>query len=118
MRVICAEKGILFLVVILPTKIDVDVEDEPRVRAAALATLELSEEEAAVNVRLGQRLVQVLTERGVACVDPTEAMLASPVPFYWRKDHHLDVDRHLFVARAVFTVLEPLLASRGWKRGG
>jgi hypothetical protein len=117
-RALCEEKGILLVVLVLPSKVDVDVEDEPRARAAALATLELTEEEAAVNVRLGRRLVQALTERGVACVDPTGAMLASPVAFYWRKDHHLDVDGHAFVAQAVFTVLEPLLASRGWKRGG
>jgi hypothetical protein len=112
---LCEREGMLMLVVILPTKVAVDVEDEPEVRADALATLELSEEEAAVNVRLAARLAGALAERGIPCLDPTAAMRADPRPFFWRKDHHLSVAGQDFVAAALFEAFEPVLAAHGWR---
>lgn len=113
----CEREGRLFLVVFLPTKIAVDVEDEPPERADALLTLGLSEEEAALNERLVQRLAGELARRGIPCLDPSAAMRADPTPFFWRRDHHLSVAGHAFLARAAFAAFEPLLAARGWKTG-
>ena len=112
-QALCRREDIELFVVFLPTKVDVDIEDEPEVRAAALATLELSEEEAAINVRLTERAVRALGERGIPTLDPTAAMRADPRPFYWRKDHHLAVAGSAFVAEAMFGAFEPLL--RKWK---
>jgi len=110
---LCRRQGMALFVVLLPTKIAVDVEDEPDVRAAALASLALSEEDAAVNVRLGERLARELAERGIPTLDPTAEMRADPRPFYWRRDHHLATSGHLFVAQAMLAAFEPEL--RKWK---
>lgn len=106
---LCRSRGLPLFVVVLPTRMDVDLEDEPEVRADALRTLELSEEEAAANVRLSQRLVDALVERGIPVVDPTQAMRDDPRPFYWRKDPHLANNGHAYVAQEMIRRFEPML---------
>jgi hypothetical protein len=114
-RDFCEQRQILFLLMILPTKLDVD-EDEPELRAQALSTLELSDEEATVQVRLGGRVLATLREWGVPCLDPTDAMRAEPAPLYWRSDQHLAVRGHAFLAQKLFETFERVLADHGWKK--
>jgi hypothetical protein len=108
---LCEEQGLLFAVVVLPTKTDVD-EDEPDERAEALATLDLTEEQAGVIRRLGRAAKAALEERGVPCVDPYDEMKARTEPFYWRRDHHLNHAGHALVAEQLLPVLERMLAGR------
>lgn len=111
-RALCDQHGILFVCVVLPSKFDVD-EDLAEERPAMLAGMELDANEAALGWRLMQRVVAALGERGVPCVDPSADMRASPLPFFWRQDHHLAVSGHAFVAAALHDGLAPLLAARG-----
>ena len=45
-----------------------------------------------------RRFVAAMQERGILCVDPTEAMRSADTPFYWRRDYHLNVAGHRLVA--------------------
>ena len=108
-QALCRAHDLPLWTVIIPTKSDVDIEDEPELRQRSLDLLELSEEEAAANLRLSERLAAALVERGIPCLDPTQAMRADPTRFYWRQDHHLAVNGHRFLAERLFETMEPSL---------
>ncbi len=107
-RELCEEEGIRLVTLVLPTKIDVD-EDQPEERRGALATLELTEEDAGLNRELARAFAEAMAERGVPCLDLTAEMLASPTPFFWRRDHHLAVAGHALAGERLFELLEPML---------
>jgi lysophospholipase L1-like esterase len=94
---LCEEHGIRFAAVILPSKPDVDTDDD-RIDAI-LGDLGLTREQFAVNLQLARNLAAALRAREIPCVDPTDAMRASDTPYYWKKDHHLDIAGHALVAR-------------------
>jgi hypothetical protein len=98
--------------VVIPTKMDVD-EDDPGSRAAAMAVLGLSAEDEGVNLRLSQGFVRGMAERGIPCVDPTEAMRAGTVALLLAlRLPPPDVSGHALVAQQLFETLAPLLAAR------
>jgi hypothetical protein len=107
MRDLCRARGIRFLVVILPTKPDVDRDDDATVEAAA-EMLGLTPKELRRNRELGEALGSGLAAVGIEHLDPAVAMAASPIPLYWRTDSHLGFAGHVFLALG----LEPIV--RGW----
>jgi hypothetical protein len=102
----CAAAGVRFLVIVLPTKIDADLDDDREHIEAIREALALTTAELAVNRVLSERLARALAERGIECLDLTHAMAADPTPFYWRQDHHLNVAGHTFVAGRLFEHLQ------------
>jgi len=112
MGALCAEHGVAFLPVVLPTKMDVDGDDDAERQASLRNQLELSEEEVAVNLRSVQRVVQVLEAEGLRWLDPTEAMRDHAEPLYWRMDYHLNTAGHALVGRLLAEELRTLLARR------
>lgn len=109
MSSVCREHEILFVALVIPTKTDVDLEDQPEVRAAAIASLELTEEESQANLRLTESFVQAMRERDIPCVDPTAAMRSDPRPFYWRRDDHLSLEGHRYLGEQLFEAIQKLL---------
>lgn len=83
------------LVVLLPSKLD--VEQNPRDLAGAGAALNLSAEQLNINRRMAELLKARLEELGIAHLDLLPAMQGRP-GLYWERDHHLSLDGHRFVA--------------------
>ena len=108
MHELCAEHGMLFVAVVLPTKNDVD-EDDLQTRAAALEALGLDERAAAIDLELGAAFSAAMEERGIPCLDFTAEMKALPEPFYWKRDHHLSLAGNGLVAERLCERLEELL---------
>jgi hypothetical protein len=108
MRTLCAERGIVLVALILPTKNDVD-EDARESRAAAMQALELDERAASINLELGRALAAALRERGIACVDLTDEMRARAEPFYWTRDHHLALAGNALAAERLCERMDELL---------
>ena len=98
MAATCAERGITFLVVLLPTKADVDRDDLEAIDAAR-RRLGLEEADVHANAELGRRLLEELRERGIRSLDPAPEMRAAGRALYWRQDHHLNVEGHALLAR-------------------
>ena len=105
MQALCSANGVEFLAVVLPAKIDVDLEDRREDFEDALDLLDLGEEEAGLNRRLSARFAAELLQRGISCIDPTEQMRAASTVFYWRTDDHLAPAGHAFLAQRLLEEL-------------
>lgn len=99
MHALCAEHGIQFLAVVLPTKMDVEPEDDAATQEAARESLGLSTEEIEINRVLGQRFVRAMEAAGIRCLDPCEDMRRAQHPLYWRTDYHLAPAGHALLAQ-------------------
>jgi len=108
MQELCAAEGILLVALVLPTKMDVDLDDDRERISSCQRQLELTDEEMRANQLAARRFVAAMQERGILCVDPTDAMLRADKPSYWRSDYHLNVDGHRLVAE----LLNEALAGR------
>jgi hypothetical protein len=102
---LCEIHGIRFVTVVLPTKADVDGEDDRESYREILDALHLSDYDYAVSARLASRFIASLEANGITCIDATNALRDGKGPYYWRKDHHLNVEGHKLVARLLFDTL-------------
>jgi hypothetical protein len=98
----CAARGSRVLVLLLPSKLDVE-DDDAAVIDAVLAALKIDREDFAANMRLARQVGERLAARGVPVVDATDALRTAASrtdkPLYWRHDHHLSTTGHFVVAR-------------------
>lgn len=94
----CRAIGARFLALILPTKEDVDGEDDRKRFEGGLRGLGLTPEDYAIHQRLARRFAARLRARGIRVVDATASMQAVSRPLYWRRDRHLSVAGHEVVA--------------------
>ncbi len=100
--VLCEANHIRLVVLLLPTKLDVEYEtDGPRLDSA-VATLELTPEDLAVNQRLTEKLAEWLAGRGVEHLDLLSRPKESNDLLFWTQDYHLSSAGHEWVARAFF----------------
>jgi hypothetical protein len=102
---LCEKHGVRFLTVILPTKSDVEPEDDRESYRELLDALQLTDDDYNVTARLSRAFAEGLAEHGIRYIDTTAALIAADGPFYWRKDHHLNVEGHRFVADLIFDAL-------------
>jgi lysophospholipase L1-like esterase len=102
---LCDEKGIEFLAVVLPTKMDVD-DDDLETQRSTREQLGLSPEDVAVNRRLGAHFAAAMKAAGIACLDPIETMKAHQRPLYWTKDYHLGAEGHVLLAEQILRKLQ------------
>jgi len=102
---LCEKHGVRFLTVILPTKSDVELEDDRESYRKILDALQLTDDDYNVTARLSRAFAVGLAEHGIRYIDTTAALIAADGPFYWRKDHHLNVEGHRFVADLIFDAL-------------
>jgi hypothetical protein len=112
MATLCEERGIAFAVTVIPTKPEVDRDDEETI-GQVLEALDLVEADLEVNTRLRTGLVAALRRKGLTVIDPTARLQASGTPLYWRKDHHLNVAGNALLAEVLAERLAPLLPDGG-----
>ena len=98
MKELCDAQGILLVALVVPTKMDVDLGDDREVVSWCQKELGLSDEAMNLHLAASRRFVTAMQERGILCVDPTEAMKSADTPSYWRRDYHLNVAGHRLVA--------------------
>jgi hypothetical protein len=101
----CSELSLRLLVVVLPTKMEVEPEDDREVQEAVRAALELTPDDLELLTTLGQRLAANLRAAGLEVVEPLEAMRAAEHPLYWRTDYHLGMRGHAWLAAELERVL-------------
>lgn len=112
----CTARGIRFLALLLPTRLEIDADPAPESLAAAQQALGIDAAPRAALQLQREMLRTELERRQVACLDATadlqEAVLAShgTSAMYYRKDWHLTPAGHRVVAR----LLERSLYARGW----
>jgi hypothetical protein len=96
---LCAELGADLIVLVLPSKPEVDIGDDAETVQAILDSMSLTSDDYAINTRMAARYMDALRERGIAVLDPAPTMRAEPTPLYWREDYHLNVAGHALIAK-------------------
>ena len=109
MNALCAAQGILFQALVIPSKNDVDLTDGRDPIERCIAALELSPAQAGSNRELAERFVAAMRAREIPCLDLTPAMTSANTPYFWRRDHHLNVAGNELAARLLFEALEKRL---------
>lgn len=102
---ICREEGIGLLFVYLPPASSVQFSAFAEQYGVALDLLGIAPAQMAVSERLADGWLAFLRERHLAHLDLRPLFRRARVPYYWRKDLHLNVAGH----RAVAETLEPLV---------
>jgi len=95
---LCDEQKIPLLVVLIPTKVDVEWNSDREVLDRIKAGLSLSDEDVRLNERIKDRLAQRLASMGIHYVDMLDAMRKDGRKMFWTSDYHLDTDAHDLVA--------------------
>jgi hypothetical protein len=109
MRDVCAAEGIAFLAVLLPTKMQIEPEDDRATQEALLAALDLAPEDLTPDAALADRFVERVRAEGVRCLDPRDAMRAAPHPLYWRFDYHLGLTGNRLLAELLADEVRSML---------
>ena len=91
------EEGIRFIAIVLPTKMEVD-DDDQEVQGWLLETLAMTRDDLEALTEIGDDFVSAMAEHGIACLDPRSAMRAHASPLYWSEDYHLGVRGHQLLA--------------------
>jgi lysophospholipase L1-like esterase len=92
--------GARVLFVALPTKPDIDDDDDER-QAEIVAALGLTRDDLEINSRMGSRLLAELARGGRETLDLLPKLREVEGPLYWTQDYHLNVAGHAAVARAL-----------------
>lgn len=109
MDAVCQALGAELLVALLPTKLNVEPDDDPERVAGLSRILRLEPGDLDLNDRTGDRLIEALEPRGLRLLDPRPALRADPRRLYWLEDHHLNVDGHQLFAEQLHPVVADLL---------
>lgn len=97
----CAAAGVRLLVLYLPPPCDAGWREQA-VRFDELArALRLAPADRQVVERLADRYLEVLREAGIEAVDLRPRLREGPGPWYWERDHHLNLAGHDALARIV-----------------
>ncbi len=111
MAALCATANVPVIFAMLPTKLDVDGDDDAFLLTTVRDQLDLSAADFGVNRRLALRVVDAMRARGHLMIDLHDALHAEPEPVFWRRDLHLSLRGHDVVAREILPTLAAALGS-------
>jgi len=98
---LCDEQKIPLLVVLIPTKVDVEWSSDRDVLNKIKAGLTLSDDDVRLNERIKDRLAQRLAAMGIRYVDVLDDMRKDGRKMFWISDYHLDTIGHDLVAKKI-----------------
>jgi len=104
----CAERGLPWVVVYIPSVLEVQRELYEPELSRAVADLELDERSLGAPERLTAVLFERLRARGVAVLDLRPVFRRQEGELYWRSDHHLNLAANELVAAELARLIESL----------
>jgi hypothetical protein len=112
---LCDEQDIPLLVVLIPTKVDVEWASDREVLDQIKAGLSLSDDDVRLNERIKDRLAQRLAAMGIDYVDVLDDMRNDGRKMFWISDYHLDVSGHELIARKLLDQYKDVFLSAARK---
>jgi antitoxin component YwqK of YwqJK toxin-antitoxin module len=106
---ICRERGIRFLVVYIPPAFEAGWSALDTMRAKAMESLGLDEEDLLLYRRVAEEFFAGLEDRGIESIDMEPLFEANEADCYWKRDLHINLEGHRLIA----DVVEEWLASPG-----
>ena len=99
---LCLSQNISFLVILLPTKVDVEwKKDEVRLNEICNC-LGLTNSDLRTNQDLKDRLIAVLSKNKISTLDLYPVMSSQPKELFWKRDYHLNDSGHKCIADYVY----------------
>lgn len=96
---LCTQHGMEYVLLLLPTKFDIERGSCRGVVAMAREVLGLTDEDLALNQRMAKKFMAELKDHEVHYLDLTLAMHRSAESLFWEKDYHLNQYGHALVAK-------------------
>lgn len=101
----CDSRNILFWVVLLPAKADVEWASDRSVLDAVKKGLKLTPEDLAINEELKESLKAFLAAKGIPYLDLADAMKGQKEALFWKRDHHLNDRGHRLTAERIYQAI-------------
>ncbi len=102
-RNVCKQQGIDLLLVLLPTKADVEWQRDAEALEKVKHCLKLSEADLRINRDLTEAFIKGLQNKNINVLDLYSSMKNKNDEFYWKKDYHLNGRGHNFIAGKVYS---------------
>ena len=99
---LCRQRNIDFICVFLPTKADVEWQSDRNNLEKVRGCLDLSEPELKINRELTEALIKGISENHINFIDLYHDMKNQDSEFFWKKDYHLNVEGHKFLAEKIY----------------
>jgi len=113
---LCKMHNIDFMVIFLPTKADVEWQTDTQRLGQVKECLHLGESDIKINRDLVIALMRQLSDIHVSFLDMHNAMEGHQTDFFWKKDYHLNVQGHAFLAEKIYEIFGNRLASYKTRR--
>ena len=98
-RGLCRKDGAELLVILLPTKLEMEWDSDSERLGRLKALLGFSDDDLKLNAALRQDLSRALRQDGISVLDAADAPLpAKGPPLFWNMDYHLSVVGHRWLA--------------------
>ena len=98
----CKKYDIEFIVVFLPTKLDVEWQEDKVALEKIAKHLELTDEDMKINRDLTESLIKGLKEGQINFLDLYDDMKGREFELYWKTDYHLNAKGHELLAEEVY----------------
>ena len=105
----CRGQNIPFVLILLPTKLAIEWDDDKERLEGTRRILGLSKADLALNDELRRQLANWILQQGISFWDATEAMRSEKTSFFWNRDYHLNTDGHHFLAHGFYERFNSLL---------
>lgn len=92
------ETNAQLIVVILPSKAEVEWQSDAENLNELTRQLELTRQDLAVPAELNQRLIDWMKKEGISSLNAADGMRDPSKKYYWNLDYHLSIDGHKAVA--------------------
>jgi len=102
MHALCKSYGIDFIVVFLPTKLDVEWQRDKTALENVKKHLRLDEADLRINRDMTEFLIKGVAKKNIKFLDLYESMRNQPTELYWKKDYHLNVEGHKFLTEKMY----------------
>ncbi len=112
---LCAENGVEWIAVYLPSAFDLPSPKLAELRARAKANLSLSDADFELSNRMADQLLTTLRERGVETLDLRPAFRAQDQELYW-SDLHINLRGQQVVAYELLPRVERMFTDRSTRR--
>jgi len=100
--VLCRQEKIRLMVVVLPTKADMEWQSDQDALARVQACLALNNFDLMTNRKLTEQVLKGLVDRGITAIDFYDLMKNQNDEFFWKGDYHLNDRGHRFLAETIY----------------
>ncbi len=110
---ICDSNNIKLIVLLLPTKMDIEWHTDAQRLHKSQEILKISADDLQINTKLLDMIFDWLSNNGIYCLNLSGYLKNRPVKLFWNQDYHLNDQGHKIIAEALLKEYKDLLINAG-----